>query len=387
MGLETFAQDSTHVQEENSSVGITYGDKGFEFQTSDHKYLLQIQSRLQFRYAFPADQNPLNLDDFEEENRNIFKINRARLKIGGHAFQPWLKYYWEYEVSQSNLLDFRVMLEKWPFFNVKAGQWKTEYNRERVISSGQQQMVDRSIINRPFTLDRQQGVAIYGRLQGGGMADFNYWFSVLTGNGRGAITNDDEHLMYVTRLQWNFTGNELEMTASDIDYHEELTGLLAIGAVTNRSPYTRFSQSGGGELEGFPIGEPGQYRVNQWVEETALMWRGFSWQQEFHWKQIRDEVNGTTTTMAGNYAQAGYFFHYLWDWVPPPLELAVRHAIYRPDLSQSNSLEQEIGLASNWFFHGHLNKLTMEATYFRFSDTALNLADGLRFRVQLDISF
>jgi hypothetical protein len=52
-------------------------------------------------------------------------------------------------------------------------------------------MMDRSIIHRPFTLDRQQGVAIYGRLQGGGMGDFNYWFSVLTGNGRGAITNDD----------------------------------------------------------------------------------------------------------------------------------------------------------------------------------------------------
>jgi hypothetical protein len=64
-------------------VNISYGDRGFEFQASDQKYLLQIQSRLQFRYAFPADQNPLTLDDFEEENRHIFKINRTRLKVGG----------------------------------------------------------------------------------------------------------------------------------------------------------------------------------------------------------------------------------------------------------------------------------------------------------------
>jgi len=115
------------------------------------------------------------------------------------------------------------------------------------------------------------------------------------------------------------------------------------------------------------------------------MFRGFSWQQEFHWKRIRDAMNGTTT-LAGNYAQAGYFFHYLWAWVPPPLELAVRHAFYRPDLSQHNSLQQEIGLASNWFFNGHLNKLTAELTYFKFSDEALHQANGLRFRVQWDIS-
>jgi hypothetical protein len=232
-----------------------------------------------------------------------------------------------------------------------------------------------------------QGVSFYGHLQGGGIADFNYWFSVLTGNGRGATINDDKHLMYETRLQWNFTGRELEMTASDIDYHEELTGLVAIGAVTNRSPYTRFSQSGGGELEGFTEGVPGQYRVNQMVGETALMLKGFSWQQEFHWKQIQDEVNRTTTNLLGNYAQAGYFFHYLWEWVPKPLELAIRHAIYSPDLSTPDNLEQEAALASNWFFKGHLNKLTMEVTYFKYSDEALNQEDGLRFRVQWEISF
>ena len=103
---QSLAQDSSNL------VSVKFGRKGFEFQTHDNRFLLQIQSRLQFRFATPGDQDPVTLDDFDEGNMRVFKINRARLKVGGHAFQPWLKYYWEYELSQSNLLDFRIMIEK-----------------------------------------------------------------------------------------------------------------------------------------------------------------------------------------------------------------------------------------------------------------------------------
>jgi len=202
----SFSQDSA-----KTAVSLRHGRKGFELLTADNNYLLQIQGRLQFRFATPDDQNPVTFDDFHDEHQRIFKINRARLKVGGHAFRPWIKYYWEYELAQTNLLDFKAMIERYPWLSFKVGQWKTDYNRERVISSGQQQMVDRSIINRPFTLDRQQGVSVYGHINGSGVADFNYWVSVLTGNGRGASTSDDKDIMYVTRVQWNFTGMELGM--------------------------------------------------------------------------------------------------------------------------------------------------------------------------------
>ncbi|MEJ2006394.1 MAG: porin, partial [Cyclobacteriaceae bacterium] len=131
-------------KDSTKAVDIQYTSKGFQFTTADNNFRLQIQSRLQFRYATPGDQNPITFDDFQEDRRNIFKINRARLKIGGHAYRPWLKYYWEYEISRGVLLDFRVMLEKWSFFNVKIGQWKVDFTRERSISSGKQQLVDRS---------------------------------------------------------------------------------------------------------------------------------------------------------------------------------------------------------------------------------------------------
>ncbi|WP_343852791.1 OprO/OprP family phosphate-selective porin [Algoriphagus jejuensis] len=366
---------------------IRHTSKGFEFSTSDNKFLLQFASRLQFRFATPGDQNPVTFDDFAEYNTKLFKINRARLKIGGHAYEPWIKYYFEYEFAQSNLLDFRVMIEKWPWMKFKFGQWKTEFTRERFISSGDQQMVDRSIINRPFTVDRQQGVTVYGNLAGGGIANFDYWVAVLTGTGRGSTDNDDDKLMYFGRLQWNILGRPVPFEGGDMDISEKPAAILALSGVTNTSPYTRFSQDGGGYLEGFEDGLPGQYTVNQFQVETAFNYSGFSWASEIHRKYILDNTTGVRTELGGFYLQAGYFVHQAWNYWPKKLEVATRYAQYRPDVSISENRQREIALAFNYFFYGHKNKLTAELTRFIFQDHSIPQKDETRIRVQYDISF
>ena len=382
-GFGGFAQETP----DEDFSWVEYTGKGFQFNTPDDKFLLQLESRLQFRYAYPQDQDPITFEDFEDTNTHVFEVNRARLKIGGHAYKPWLKYYWEYDVVGGNLLDFRVMIEKWDFFSVKVGQWKTYFTRERVISSGKQQLVDRSIINRPFTVDRQQGVELYGRIFPEKLFDLSYNISVLTGTGRGSSSNDDEHLMYVGRLQWNVFGRELGFTGSDLSITEKPEAIIAFAGVTNRSPYTRFSTSGGGQLIGFEDGEDGQYRVNQFLLETALMYRGFSWQHESHYKEIHDNVLNRTTILKGSYFQAGYFLHQAWEAIPDPLEIAARYAWYTPDISVNDNLHKEIGAGVNWFFAGHRNKLTAEVTWLELEGPTFPVSDEVRVRVQWDISF
>jgi hypothetical protein len=309
------------------------------------------------------------------------------MKIGGNAFKPWFKYYLEYELFSANLLDFRLMLEKLPYLKLKVGQWKVQYNRERIISSGKQQTMDRSLITRPFAIDRQQGVSLYGRLQGNGLVDFNYWASVFMGTGRSATANDDEHPMFMTRWQWNFTGLPVTFSGSDLEYHEKLTALIALAGVTNRSPYTRFSQAGGGQLEGFENGAPEQYRINQWMEETTGKYKGFSWQQEFHWKNINDKINNEITTLIGNLFQVGYFPNYKWNTFPKNTEIYIRHALYDPDFERSSDLQHEFSTGMNYFFKGHLNKLTAEYSYFHYTVNSDELREGSRIRLQWDVSF
>jgi hypothetical protein len=379
------AQENDSIKNENQKL-ISYGSKGFELNSIDGNYLMQIQWRGQFRAAYPTDSDPVTLEDFQADQLSL-KIRRARMKVGGHAFTPWLKYYLENELFSANLLDFRLMIEKLPYLKIKVGQWKTQYNRERIISSGKQQTVERSLITRPFTIDRQQGVSVFGRLDGNGLLDFNYWVSVLMGTGRGATSNDDGRLMYMSRIQWNFTGEPLQFAGSDVDFHEKFTAILAIAGVTNRSPYTRFSQAGGGQLFGFEDGVTGQYRVNQWMEETAGMYKGFSWQQEFHWKEIRDHVNFTTTRITGNLIQAGYFPHYRFQRFPKQIEIYARHAFYDPDVVGAEDLQHELTVGGNYFFHKHRNKLTLEYSYFNYSLESEELQSGSRYRLQWDVSF
>lgn len=387
--LSSISGFSQSAEESNNSVfqdwRFKYGEKGFEFRSGDNNYLLQIQSRLQFRFATPSDNDPYTFNNFSDNSNNVFKVNRSRLKVGGHAYKPWLKYYWEYELGQSNLLDYRIMIERWEWLNIKVGQWKLEFSRERRISSGAQQTVDRSILNRSFTVDRQQGVELYGRLRTKGPLDFNYWLGVFTGSGRGARENDDKNLMYFGRIQWNMFGENLGFTSSDLGIHQKPAAIIALAGVTNRSPYTRFSSSGGGVLEGFEEENPGQYRINQANLETALVYKGFSWQSELHWKNIQDRVNNQETKLNGFYFQAGYLAHQSLAWWPEPLEIAARYANFTPNTLQDYYLD-EITLAFNWFFKGHRNKLTMEVSEFDLETADVGIKDEFRFRIQWDIS-
>ncbi len=389
-------KDSVSVDSTRAFSGkmlLEYGKKGFIFRDKTGNYLMHVEFRGQFRISYPADSDPVTYDDYDK-NDIYLAIRRARIKIGGHSFKPWLKYYLEYELFSSNLLDFRLMFEKYSWFKIKIGQWKVQYNRERIISSGKQQTAERSILTRVFTVDRQQGISFYGNIDAGGMLNFNYWLSVFMGTGRGGKMNDDHHLMYMARIQWNPNGRVLKFSSSDIEYHKKFTSLLVIAGVTNRSPYTRFSQSGGGELDGFPAGSPGQYRVNQCMEETAFKYRGLSWQQEFHYKQILDKINNTDTRMLGNLAQAGYFFHYLWTAIPENLEMYARHAFFFPDITRNSIVQSEITFGFNYFVSGHRFKVTAETSYLGVNEEGVlnpgypnQIHEGWRGRLQLDISF
>lgn len=367
------------------SWSAEYDKRGLFLESADGRFALHPQLRFQTRYSNPFDADPRSVEAVENPPGGDLRLQRSRIKLGGHAFAPWLKFYTEMEFRDTRLLDLRLSLEKFRTVNLRIGQWKPEYNRERRDSSGTLQFAERSIVNRPFTLDRQPGAMLYGRLFPGTRHDLSWWTGLFTGSGR-STRPDGGRPLWLARLQWNLFGRVLEFSQSDVTWRAEPAASLAIAYAQNRSRYTRFSSAGGGELDGFSEGEDDQYALRQAMVEAALQWQGLSFQAELHGKRVRDRLNGGTTKLWGSYLQAGLFPGRFFPKVPAPLELAVRAAAVDPDTSEGNDMQHELTAAANWFFNGHRNKLTFDVSWIQVDEPGDSASD-VRFRFQWDVSF
>jgi phosphate-selective porin OprO and OprP len=397
------------AKKEKKQIKVSHGDKGFRFETADGNFQTNLLWRAQLRFTTPSTGDPRSIGNMNDNSQNTFEGRRLRMKIGGHAYRPWLKYYFEVDLqptrdfddgssnASSRVIDWRADIAKFDYLNLRLGQWKINYNRERVDSSGRQQFVERSIANRVFTVDRQVGAQLTGRLFKETPADMRYWAGVYTGEGRG-VRNDDNNFMTMARLQWNMFGRELKWRQTDVEFTKKPTGSLSLATASNTGRCTRWSSSGCGSLDGFT--SPGsasnnQYDIRQWTQGSAFKYRGFSWQQEYHNKEVEDNNTGRTHDLTGGYMQAGYFFHNLIPVIPKNLELAARYAYVKepnPADFDRDRKRKEFTLAANLFLFdaGHNNKITADISHLTIDDPfkAAGLDDSEdRFRLQWDVSF
>lgn len=407
------AEAARQTQDEKPPVKVGWGNKGFSLETADGLFKTTLQWRFQGRWTYPERSDPRNARAFNDDAESSFELRRVRMKIGGHGYQPWVQYYLEVDLqpgrdfddnsasAHSRLIDWRITLAKYPWARLRVGQWKIDYNRERVDSSGKQTFVERSIVNRVFTLDRQVGAMMYGRLNPGTLADMNYYAGIWTGGGRGLAKNDDAHMMYMGRLQWNVFGRELKWSQSDTSFHERPTASVSLAGYTTIGRCTRWSSGGCGNLSGLTSpsdARDGQFRVEGVQVGSAFKYRGFAWQHETHWKQVKhapgsdqgdagSAVPAGTINMFGGYFQAGYFPHGLMAAVPEPLEMAFRYAYVDPATSRGEDYRQEFTGVLNWFFAGHRNKVTVDASYLTLEQSAARDFSEQRVRLQWDVSF
>lgn len=386
-------------------VKASYGSGGFRLETRAGNWQTNLQWRAQLRYTSPYSGDPRQLSAFDAQSKSTFEPRRLRMKIGGHGYQPWLKYYFEVDLqpsrdpgsggssSSARVIDWRIDLARWDWGTLRVGQWKIDLNRERGDSSGRQQFVERSIVNRAFTIDRQVGIQLRGHLFKNTPADLRYYAGVFNGEGRG-VRDNDTGKMYVGRLQWNFLGRDLSWRQTDVEYTQRPTASLAIGGATTQGSCTRWSSSDCGNLDGYTSAAAAasdQFEVDQVVQEFAYKYRGLSIQQEYHRKTVNDRIAGTENDLSGGYFQSGYFFHNLFPSIPAPLEFAVRYAFIDEPNSIDRALEnerEELTFGANWFFSGHNNKLTLDVSHLALEDGLLGRSEsGHRVRLQWDVSF
>lgn len=379
LGQDARQPVATSQHESVVDTGWHYGEKGLTYHWQDASRFW-VGLRFQTRFEDFTVNAPTS-DAGPKEQRSELGLNRGRLKMGSTLLAQRLNLYLEYDQPSSNLLDYRATVGLSDSLKLRVGQWKSEFSRERIDSSGNLQMVDRSLANYWFTIDRQAGIALHGRSWRGSQADSSWWAEYLSGQGRGGKTSSDSGL-WLGRWQWNPNGEVLPFSQSDLRRRTSPITSLAVAMVAGESPFTRFSSAGGGQLPGFVDGD---YDLQQLLFETAAHYRGVSWQQELHFKRIKDRSSGARHSIKGFYLQLGTFPSEWLSSLPRQLEFAARYALVDPDTDTVTASQREVSLACNWFINGHRNKLTLE--YSRLdADFADQPTRGHRVRLQWELS-
>ena len=202
LGLLLQAQEISDTKFGNGMINFIAKDSSFSV-----KFAPRVQSRYQSEWSY-------NGEDYDPVDIN-FSVRRARLKFGGFAFSPKLKYKIELGLSNRDIsganvynrntpryiLDAVVMWNFYEKFELWAGQTKLPGNIERVVSSANLQLIDRSLLNSKFNIDRDIGIQLRHKLRLGGNWIIKEKFSISQGEGRNITEGNLGGLQYTSRLE------------------------------------------------------------------------------------------------------------------------------------------------------------------------------------------
>lgn len=383
---------------------------GVRLRTADDRFALTLRLRVQFRYELERDHETM-------ETRNVFQIRRARIQLKGHVFGEHNKYYLQLAVAPRDMdwteegptftpiRNWEISFDYLRDLTLTVGQMKKPFNRQRVISSGDLQMVDRSNVTAEFNIDRDVGMMLSSE-DLGGWGYLRYRLGVYNGEGRDGYTLEDMGLSYVGRLELHPTRDaDEDWDYDEVDWDRKLRPKLAVGlgyAYNDRAQHAR------GSL-GPEFIDGGTVDFHHAEADVMLKVAGLSLTSEVQFREGRRNFGDVTvvddTGMEvpaprvpprdglGYYVQAGFL-------IPrQPLELTARWGqIIGLGGPQRTSLSdtEEIGGGFNWYIARH--SLKVQTDYFRTRSDAYDSAavafhsvpwrDGADlFRIQLQLAF
>jgi phosphate-selective porin OprO and OprP len=193
---------------------FTYG-KGLGITSPDSLFLMTIRFRMQNRFGFST----VSADDWDVETIEA-RVRRLRLRLDGFIYNPKLTYVIQLAFSRGDMdyddtnfpniiRDAMVIYNFNKHFALGMGQTKLPGNRQRVNSSGDLQLPDRSIVNSTFNIDRDFGLQLYYRNT---IRKAAYVIRGAISSGEGRNFNDaQDGLAYTSRVEFlpfgEFTNN------------------------------------------------------------------------------------------------------------------------------------------------------------------------------------
>jgi len=382
-----------HAQEISDT---SFGKGLINFTAKDSTFSIKFAPRFQVRSISSWDYNT-NQYGSPEHN---FNVRRARLKFDGFAYSPKLQYKIELGLSNRDLsganqfnrntpryiLDAVLMWNFYENFELWAGQTKLPGNVERVVSSANLQLINRSLLNSRFNIDRDLGIQLHHKSHLGRSILMREKLAISQGEGRNVSEGNEGGLQYTARLEFlpfgEFQSNGDYVQA---DLKREATPKLMFGFTYN------FNQDAVRERNGL-----GNYmfRSDESLYETDITtlfadamfkYSGFSFMGEYAKRTadrpIATELDGTPTgdvVLTGNAVnlQAGYVFK-------SNYEIVGRFTALDFESVTQTLPTHQFTLGGSKYIVGHKLKVQTDISY----TTLDGNNDNIMFRMGFDIHF
>jgi hypothetical protein len=339
---------------------------------------------MQNRAAFTTEDG----DDFSI-NEVEARVRRLRLRFDGFIYNPRLTYLIQLSFSRGDMdyeslgfpnivRDAYVQYAVTKSFSVGIGQTKLPGNRQRVTSSGDLQLADRSIVNSTFNIDRDFGVQF-------ALKKHKYAFkgAISSGEGRN-ISSSDNGLAYTGRVEFLPMGQ----FTNGGDYFE---GDLA------REPKPKFSVGVSYSYNQNAIrtgGQLGSFLYNATDISTAVIdmiykHNGFAIAGEYIKRTspapITADEDGAERWVYvgdGKNIQGSYIFK-------NKFEIVSRYSVINPgeEIKTREKIKEQYTLGLNKYIKGHRIKLQSDVTYEqdRMDEVSAAIKDFWIYRFQIEV--
>ena len=305
-----------------------FGKGLINFVAKDSSFSVKFAPRFQVRSLASWDHDGDNYGSGEIN----FLVRRARLKFSGFVYSPKLKYKLELGLSNRDIsganefnrntpryiLDAVIMWNFYENFELWAGQTKLPGNVERVVSSGNLQLINRSLLNSRYNIDRDAGIQLRHTSNLGGTFMMREKIAVSQGEGRNVTEGNEGGLQYTGRLEFLPFG----MFASKGDYSQadlkrEQQPKLMVGATYDYNQDAVKTRSNMGSYMLLFDGSLYQTDITTIFVDAMFKYKGFSFMGEYAQRDadsaIAMDAGGNETgdiVLIGDAinAQAGYLF-------------------------------------------------------------------------------
>ena len=326
------------------------------------------------------------------------RVRRLRLRFDGFVYTPRLRYSIQLgfttedietpllESPPNIIQDAMVYYSPGDHWTLGFGQGKLPGNRERVTSSGDLQLADRSAANSVFNLDRDFGLQAVFVNTLSGKALYSFKGAITTGEGRNWIASPGLHLSYTVRGELLPLG----AFANRGDYYQgdlarEVSPKLSIGLVFNFNNKALRSFGQRGAL----LYDPRD--ITTFMADALFKYNGWAFFAEFMRRTAPDPVtrdpgvpDDVVVIFKGNgmTVQGSYLF-------PGDYEVIARYSSVRPDpeiQDYVNRNQQYWTAGVTKYLRGHRLKLQLDATYVNeLRIGQIGVADTWNFRGQIEL--